>query len=415
MRKKFLATLLVGAIAVTGVIGFTACNNDGEGSGEHGSGELQKGEQVNAAQWQEAFFATAVADNYTLTVNYENKTVGTKKKDATVKYTYTDTQSTKLYFDLNGKKILDESVSTAKSEGGEAIGEEDVNDTVTNKLYYSAEGSVMWRCDFNATENKWTVNSDDYGTETAATEFLSAYGISGLLSSKFSATSDGKEYDLSSLYDAFTYSDGFYTATLYSVGFGSDETPFNFTVSLKDGYFAGVQLVIKSEAEDDGFDLVHTMTASYVLSDIGTTTVTTPSGAAEAIEAAKTPADDGSVAGKTFGFGSLEFEFDASVSAEIKAMYENIKPQMEAEYAGSEIIFGNNGEFTMPMNVSGQDMTAVGTYTESNNTVVLTPVTLGGEPAENAVPQTFTYTDNTLSARMEEQGITIIINYVLQA
>jgi len=414
MRNKILATLLVGAVAAAGVIGFTACNNGNGDKGSNGGEEIQKGEQVTEAQWKEAISSTQTAENYTVTLDFVMKAVGVKTDDKTVTYTLTQSQNAKFYFDLTNKKLNMDSTSTTKSTGGAAVGEEDVDYSVNSYIYNVIEDTTVWECNYPSMKgDKWEARPYKCETESAAKEMLAEDGFASLFEGTFSTTKGGEEATLSNLYSAFKYENGSYTATLYSLSFGDDSV--ELTLLLKSGHVISFQYKTVSVSADDGFDITTTSTAAYDFSNFGSTTVNAPAEAVQAIADAKAQAANPSVAGKTFVFESLNFAYDSSVSEEMKQQMESLKPQMEAEYEGSEMIFGNNRDFTMTMNVQGQNMDVVGTYTQDGNSVVLTPVTMGGEPAPaDTQSQTFTSLEGKLSMSDVSAGITITMVYALQ-
>jgi len=412
MRKKILATLLVGAVAAAGVIGFTACNDGNGGNEDNGGEEIKKGEQITETQWKAAMTATQNAENYTVTLSSETKETGEGTYEGKpVSYTSTENISAKLYYDLTGKKLYTDGQTKMKTTGAESVGETDIDKTTPRKAYEEIDGTTVWYGDFSHTDNTWSARSSDCGTEAAAKARFAEGGVAYLFEdNSLSQTAEGAKTTISELYSAFKYENGLYAATLYTHGEKAE-----FTVSVKGGYVLSVQSVVSFESEDNGMNYTSSMKAAYNFSDFGSTTVNAPAEAVQAIADAKAQAANPSVAGKTFVFDSIEYSYDANVSAEQRQQMESSKSEVEAMFANSKVIFGNNGDFTMPMNVQGQDMTAVGTYTQDGDNVVLTPVTISGQPAPSgSEPETMKLTGDLLKSSAYSEGITITMVYRLQ-
>ncbi|MDE6598101.1 MAG: hypothetical protein K2K60_05640 [Clostridia bacterium] len=285
MRKKTMAVLLAGAVAAAGIIGLTACKKD-SGNG------LQKGEQVSEEQWKTAIAATAGAENYTSTFTNDYQVTATGKiGDKSVTYNYTSNSTETSYYDFTNKKYYAESSYTDKTSGGELMGETDGEESETYKEYIEARALTIWSTEFDSEENEWYVD-DSYtypSAETLASNFKDNSNTDFLASAKLSTTKEGATTTISELYSAFTYKDGFYTATLYS--YGQEAT---VTISVKGGYVVGVLQEGTNETTNEalGISSKVTIKAVYTFSNFGSTTVTTPEGAAAAITAAATSTDN---------------------------------------------------------------------------------------------------------------------------
>ncbi len=277
MKKKLIATLVAGAVLSTGLIGLTAC----------GGGGLEKGEEVTKEDWAKAFTATLELKNFTAeTVSESSGTAtgsvdtGSGKVDVTVK---TDSSSKSAqYVDIDGGKIYMTAEEAIKIEGAnKALGEIlatslNINDRdeKTNTAYYVVkEGEVIYSADNDNDENKWDADESGY----------LEHDLHDILGYESYATEEtGKVQALSALYDAFTYSSGFYTATLWQYGY---ET--KVTVSVKGGYVVGLQTeatVDMKANEYNPLDTKGTNKQTFKITKIGSTTVTPSDDAKKAVE-----------------------------------------------------------------------------------------------------------------------------------
>ncbi len=295
MNKKFLATLLVGAIAATSIIGFTACNgNNGNNGGDENGDEtpveeLQKGEEVTEEQWKAAIKATTEAGNYTVAGYYESKGVATRDDDASVNCLMMEYQQTTISVDLGSSKFYSDSLVGRKSAGAETIGEEDVDVKNPLREYGTVSGSTLWFSVYFEDEDEWRARFNNYNTADVAKEELSTYSscsvASSLFSISFSETADGTPVTLADAYSLFEYEDGYYKASVYSDGIAVDKV-VELTVSIKNGYVIVFNYGYTSEKVYDGLNVNQSVKSECSFSAFGTTAVNAPEGAVAAVEAA---------------------------------------------------------------------------------------------------------------------------------
>ncbi len=98
-----------------------------------------------------------------------------------------------------------------------------------------------------------------------------------------------------------------------------------------------------------------------------------------------------SVAGKTYAFKDLYFQFDSSVDQAFKDQMNATLEIMKSAYVGSVISFNENGGFSMTVN--GETIT--GTYVQNGTSVTATP-----DSETSFAPQTFKISENQLSIEM---------------
>lgn len=278
MKKKLIATLVAGAVLSTGLIGLTAC----------GGGGLEKGEEVSKEDWAKAFTATIELKNFTAEAVSESSGTATgsvdtgtgSKVEVSVK---TDSSSKTIqYIDIDGGKIYMTSEEAVKIEGAnKALGEvlatslhiNDRDEKTSAAYYVVKEGEVIYSADNDNEENKW--DADASGELEHELKYLLDYA-------SYATEETGTAQSLSALYDAFTYSSGFYTATLWQHGY---ET--KVTVSVKGGYVVGLQTeaTIDMKANEyNPLDTKGTNKQTVKITKIGSTTVNASDDAKKAVE-----------------------------------------------------------------------------------------------------------------------------------
>ncbi|MDE6505211.1 MAG: hypothetical protein K2L42_04995 [Clostridia bacterium] len=397
MRKKILVSLLVGVMAATGVAGLTACNPADSG--------LPKGEEVTAEKWKSAFEKTASSENYTAeSVMIMKQTMTGTVEGKTVNATATSESAVKVYFDLAGKKIYTETKYSEKFTGLEDIGEEDGESTSERKSYLIAENKTIWSSEYSASTNKWTAEKSEYSSEAEVKQNLSYSGV-GMAFAQTYKTSETAEASsakpLADLYSAFTYSGGFYKATVWTAY--TESTKIDLTVTVKDGYVSGIEAEASEEETENGVTETSESKAVYKFSEFGKTSVNAPADAVKAINDKKaeeqTPPAITSVAGKTFVFHDLTAEYDSTVSDETKKKIEKQIAEIKENAAGVEIIFGEDNTFSMV--VLSEQMEG-GTYTQDGANLVLTI---------NGSSQNFTLSGDSLILSMSEEGVTMKQTY----
>ena len=295
MRKKTLAVLLAGAVAAAGIMGLTACkkdggDNNGNGGNNNGNVTIQTGTQVTEEQWKAAFIATLNAENYMATGGlYSTSNASGKVGEETVNYNYVRSDIGSVYFDLTNKKILTETISTQKVTGGKLYDEKDEDKTSQDNYYYEADGLKLWSVSYSNSETGWSARSNTYSAEAKLKTELFSYGVTDtLLTKEFSVTHVSESKTVSNLYSVFTYDNGLYSATLYDEGGYENKV----IVSVKDGYIIGFMYEINGEYKQGEISVQGTNKLVYLFSNYGTTSVTTPEGAAAAIAAKKTASNN---------------------------------------------------------------------------------------------------------------------------
>lgn len=292
MKKRLIATLLVGAIAVSGTIGLTAC--------EDNSVSLPIGKQVTETAWSSAFDNTSVLNNYTLKQSAKanvtlsgTATMGTSKTHDVCGSAKINVNSTALY-DNDGKTSYLGSTSDMSTDsvtdGEKAI----LSMKSSSGEYYcpgekDGDNDVYWKADYSKSETlaeseevKGKETTEQYWRAEKSYNFSNNYAVD-LFEDYFYESNDetAQSYKIADLYDKFTYSDGLYTATLYYM---QDLEIFNLkdlvectvTVSIKDGVAAGyrVEVDVKDATlyRKGYFDFTYSCKAVSVISITGLNT-----------------------------------------------------------------------------------------------------------------------------------------------
>lgn len=401
MRKKILATLLVGAVAATAAAGLTACGKD--------DGGVAKGEEVTEEAWKAAFAATVAAQNYTYEMTSDYKVSGTVDSK---KYSVHSATEQKFYYDAVNNHCYSVYTETYKTSGFKDAGieEEDYDESQTEKTYTLKDGDITWEAEYNSGDEQPAWEADEYGYMRSYAAYIAA--------GTYAAEKDGAQKALTELYSAFKYSGGYYAASLWTDFDEEELTEVKLTFSIKGGYVVGCRNEYKASHTEDGATETTDVKTSVTISKYGSTTVEAPAEAVAAINAKKTPPEgndpvnpdpvnpdpvtpsNGSVAGKTYEFVSM-------VSPDNSAPAEMLTSGTAAN-AGSSIIFGTDGTFTMVSPVQG-NMEITGTYTQNGANLVLTIIDDGRED-----PQDFTLNGEELVAINVHSGITLKVTYRLK-
>lgn len=395
MKKKLLATLIATAVLSTGIIGLTACggNNNGDNNGDEDkiTDTVVKGVQVDAEGWAKAFENTFAAESYTAKAHFESSygVKGTYEELGEIDFSVTGTQEGTIYYDGNEyNKSICKVVATGVPDD-ETMQNRYKNKEYEREDYIVKDGETYYRAYYSTEEEdaEWTVSTSSTDRGSVVIE---------ILGTSFATEKNGESKTVAELYESFTYKDGVYTAALWG-----DDIEATVSASVKDGYIAGYSLEFIYEEEDEGGKMSEGIKYVFSLSDYGKTTVTPSDAAKKAVED-YIAAHASVVAGKTYVYGGISFEYDDSVSDATKEQMEKVvKPQIEAVYADITIVFDNNKGFTMS--------TVTGTYTEQDNVLTLTPST-GGEPLSITLSD-----DNTLLIVDANDGVTMKMTYVEQA
>ena len=281
MNKKFLATLLVGAVAATSIIGFTACNDNGGGS-ENGSNDgedenipdtIATGVQVDAEGWAKAFEATLASKNCTIKAHRETtfKAKGVHDELGEIDLSSTVTQEGTTYYDGSAYgKMKAKAVATGVPDD-EYWQKEYKNQEYYTESYGVKDGETYYLATYSNEEEdaEWYVN--ETSTELDV--------IGELLHAEYAAAEDGESVELADLYESFTYEDGVYSATLWQYGV---ETAVS--VSVKDGYVVSYSTECLYEFEYEGYTHSDGLKVVYNFSNYGKTTVNASDAAKKAVE-----------------------------------------------------------------------------------------------------------------------------------
>ena len=110
--------------------------------------------------------------------------------------------------------------------------------------------------------------------------------MSYILNGEFATTEDSTTTaKVSELYDAFTYSNGVYTATLWKPATSwTSAYKYTVSVSVKGGYVVGVSTEYTDGEEEEGFSTGTTFKYVYNFSNYGSTTVKASDAAKKAVE-----------------------------------------------------------------------------------------------------------------------------------
>lgn len=266
MRKRLVATLLVGAVATTAVIGLSACGGAG----------IEKGVQVDEQGWKDAFKASVEAKNFTTEQITETKgSTSGSVGDISVNVKMESNENLLSYYDVDGGKSYEKGTAKMKITGVKDLDEtikqvlhveDDIDETEDYESYIVKEGDTYYEA---IKENgEWAVD-ESYGV----------YAFSILSHASYATEATGEDQALSLLYSAFTYSGGIYTATLYNYG-----QEYTVSVSIKDGYVIGYSVEYKMEGEQSGITVKTESKQVYKYSNYGNTTVNPSNDAKNAIE-----------------------------------------------------------------------------------------------------------------------------------
>ena len=271
MKKKLIATLVASAVLSTGIIGLTAC---GGGNGGH---DINKGEEVSKAGWAAAITATQSAKNYTADAYQEVDTTmtGNMGELTNINLTGKTIGEAKFTYDLdNGGIYVKQTVKITVSGVPDELKGEDgyKDDEYVTESYCVKEGDTYYTANYrgNAENPEWS---------TGSTTSFSSGGLGYLFNSTYSVEEDGTAVTLSELYDAFTYSNGVYTATLW--GGGSEET---VSLSFKGGYVVGYSFASTHEEGDEDSKMINSGKMIYNFSNYGSTTISPSDDAKKAVE-----------------------------------------------------------------------------------------------------------------------------------
>ncbi|MBD5631972.1 MAG: hypothetical protein HDP34_01915 [Clostridia bacterium] len=256
MKKRILATILVGAVAATTVMGLAAC----------GGASIPKGEQVTEEAWKNAFDKTTEFTNYTLNsssdldINLKGTVTAKGSKKVEVKSTVSTSSNQLFLYDKDGHTSYAEYTTESKGKSTADDEESNYSRKTTNKQYYTLCESnslidTYWRASYsksetkteegeNYTENYWYANESlSFSSNQAAYVFNDYFYDSN-------DKDTAKRAKLANLYDKFKYSGGVYKATLYyyqevSEDYNlSDLLECKVTVSIKDGCAVGYGIKI---------------------------------------------------------------------------------------------------------------------------------------------------------------------------
>lgn len=273
MKKKLIATIVAGAVLSAGLIGLTACDTV-EGL------TINKGEQVTKEQWVAAITQSLAAESYTVDVSNvgfrreKGSTEELGKFDTTRKYVITGN----VYYDGS---TYSKTVEAVKFTGVPDAYKDNANyqDAVINYEEYICKEITTYNVNYYTTHY-----SSDYGEwYTGPGEGNINYTLAQSLGYNWRTEKTGQAVKITQLYDAFTYSGGVYTATLYNSG--SDE--YKVSVSIKGGYVVGYSEYNYDEYSNEKGTAIYEGTEVSNYSNYGSTTVNASDAAKQAIETYK--------------------------------------------------------------------------------------------------------------------------------
>lgn len=146
-------------------------------------------------------------------------------------------------------------------------GKEDKNESRVSEDYQINIDDIVYYA-YCGNDSSWNVNNKEKYDDPFY-----------MLTDKCSTQKDGEAKSFSELYEAFTYSDGIYTAELWYYG-----EIYTFSVSVKDDYVLSMCLTQTSEEEEDGLTFTFKGEIGIKFYDIGKTSITLASEAVKAIE-----------------------------------------------------------------------------------------------------------------------------------
>lgn len=296
MKKRFIATLLVGAIGVAGIAGLTACDTN--------SVSMPKGEQVSAEKWAEAFTLAGYKDlkNYTYS---ESKTASISVKGS-------ETSEGKTHKSSGSAKYTSYKTTLYEGDGGFAYSEKTSNTSATltsdgetynsskrysDKKYYQPKSNedgtkTYYSASYNLDETKSNVShtaTETYWHATSTQSFIQGEATPNhFLADSFQTQKDSNTVvTLDKLYESFGFAGGVYTAKLYltptSYDYDLDELGYllsntvecEVAVSIKDGIVVGysVKAETKESISENGVNVKYTVSFETViaLTDIDST------------------------------------------------------------------------------------------------------------------------------------------------
>lgn len=286
-----------GSTTVTAPEGAVAAINKVKSRYEMNDIVVPQGDEVTAEKWKSSITATLNADNYSMQFS---STLKYKFKNGEEETTETSINSSDIYAAGNESYVNQTTHTkiTSDNESEKTYKIEKTYMVAEKRNLFSAKQVSEYKGkfpdDYEERNPEWEAGKIKYYSENEAKEELKTrtFVAGFLLNYDFFASADSKEAKkLVDLYSAFTYSDGKYTATLYS----EDQTEMQFEVSFKDGYVVGFEFSWSSEAEYEGGLIMSEGSNIYTFKDYGSTTVTAPEEAVavlDNIKAGRTVTED---------------------------------------------------------------------------------------------------------------------------
>ena len=300
MKKKFIvAALLAGVMAASC---FAGCIGNGDGeNGEQGQqGSVEKGVAVTADEWASAVNASMNSQNFTMDILYsETKTVaGYYKGNDKIPVNIVDKSNgyEYAYGDPSKNNFYRYNYSSDYFVSG-------FGDIYSHQADYTEEWleslkDCLSSCGINHYEDKeesWTeisygvkIGEKSYKAEKVGESDWSVWNYSMIALSDafpdyFATEESGEGKSLAELYEAFTYSDGVYTAELMP---GESEMLYTVSVSFKDGYILSMSLYCnESKVEEmDGLTVTSVGETTAKIYNIGNTSITPDPDAVKAVE-----------------------------------------------------------------------------------------------------------------------------------
>ena len=291
MKKRILATLLVGAVAASGVIGLSACGVGGV--------VMPKGEDVTKEVWEKAFtdeqmetlnnYTASAAANRSVIVTGSYKSSGGSDEEISLKLKSTSYQ-TILYNEESLSYYSESNSSNSSTTSYDGVAENKTIKNINKSYIEKGENeNEYWSASYSKNDTQTDTGGLAIETYWSASKavFAPSNNYPGLVENKintlvFSNTkeekADTKSGTISELYDLFEYNGGVYTATLYSQYVVEEDdfemapvVEYKISVSFKDGYLIGYSA--KVDASDTYENTTYTIKAeqAYAITGIGST------------------------------------------------------------------------------------------------------------------------------------------------
>lgn len=260
MKKRLSAALIAGTVAVSGIICLSACVN---------SVAIPKGEEVTKAVWEKALSTENLESLKNYTIN-ASATADAAVKGSVTYGKLTENVSADSHLSLTQLKLYDEVNDKAYEEYNtvtklKAVSDDEnlnVLQSATNKNYYELSEKkddikTYWNAGYSKEEQQISNYGKEYeenywrASETTSfiyNDFVSFFDETFYDKAEDTANEPRKSGKITEFYDSFTYSGGYYSATLYMEADIYDELNLSdvieckVTLSFKDRNIIGYKI-----------------------------------------------------------------------------------------------------------------------------------------------------------------------------